>query len=395
MKNILFHCWPNENWMGGVYYIRNMAFALLQNKEAMQNLHIYILTGSKTAGVFQDLADDYGVIVLLSDKLTGMQRLIKRCKKIWYVNIRKKDVHRDLLPVVDKYHIDYIYPMCYRDDVYADKGIMWIPDLQHIYFPEYFPGKQLEQREKEYEYLARSHKKLVLSSESARADYCKAYPRFTKNLFVIPFVSAIEPYIIKNREEERIRRKYGLPERYFLVANQFWRHKNHKIVFEALHYAKDNGNAEMLVVCTGKPDDNRDASYAEEIRRYIRENHLERNLNILGFIDREDQLYLMKGCMAVIQPSLFEGWGTVVEDAKTLHKSVIMSDIAVHMEQKNEDCVIFERNNSRQLAEIMCSFWKKPDTEKSRSGYDFVEQAAVYGKLFYEMLGGGGTYKGW
>ncbi len=378
--------------MGGVYYVRNMAFALLQNEVAMQNLRVYILTGSRTAEVFQDLADKYGATVLLGDKLPLAQRLVKKCKKFWYVNIRKKNVHRDLLAVVDKYRIDYIFPMCYRDDVYGDKGIMWIPDLQHIHFPEYFPGRQLEQRVSEYEYLAKSHKKMVLSSESARGDYCKAYPGFTKNLFVIPFVSAIEPHILKtmkNEEMTRLRQKYGLPDKYFLVANQFWRHKNHRVVFEALDYAKKNGIGEMLVACTGRLDDNRDASYAEEIREYIREHRLEKNLKILGFIDRQDQLGLMKGCLAVVQPSLFEGWGTVVEDAKTLHKRVIMSDIAVHLEQKNKDCVLFERDNGKQLAEIMGAFWESPDAGKSSSEYDYVEQAAVYGEMFYGMLNSG------
>ena len=38
-----------------------------------------------------------------------------------------------------------------------------------------------------------------------------------------------------------------------------------------------------------------------------------------------------------MQPSLCEGWGTVLEDAKVLDKAVLLSDIPVHREQKNEN----------------------------------------------------------
>ena len=51
------------------------------------------------------------------------------------------------------------------------------------------------------------------------------------------------------------------------------------------------------------------------------------------FISREDQLGLMRDSLAVVQPSLFEGWGTVVEDAKTLGVQVLCSDIEIHHEE--------------------------------------------------------------
>lgn len=386
MKSILFHNWVNENWMGGVYYIRNMIFALLQNKEAMEELHIYILSNSTTANVFEDLKNNEKVTLILSDKLTYSQRLLKKIKKIWYADVLKKNVHRDLLLTVNKYKIDYIYPMCYKEDVYANKGISWIPDLQHIYYPEYFPGDSLNERKEQYEYFAKNHRKMVLSSNSVKEDYFKTYPGYTNNIYIIPFVSAIEMRIVQENKTEQTKKKYDITGKYFFVANQFWKHKNHRIVFEALAYAKKNKNIEITVVCTGRLEDYRNETYVEELRKYIQQNHLEENIKILGFIDREEQLQLMKGALAVIQPSLFEGWGTVVEDAKTLHKKIIMSDIAVHEEQKNADCTIFEKNNEKQLAKIMINFWKMGFAQSVDSDYNYKKQAAEYGKMFYDML---------
>ena len=53
----------------------------------------------------------------------------------------------------------------------------------------------------------------------------------------------------------------------------------------------------------------------------------------------------MRKAMAVIQPSLFEGWSTVVEDARALGKPMILSDFPVQIEQDPPSSDYFERNN--------------------------------------------------
>ena len=73
----------------------------------------------------------------------------------------------------------------------------------------------------------------------------------------------------------------------------------------------------------------------------------------LGFIDRIDQLVLMENAMAIIQPSLFEGWSTVVEDAKALNQTLIVSDIPVHKEQLKDKGNYFAPNDYDELAQKM------------------------------------------
>ena len=75
----------------------------------------------------------------------------------------------------------------------------------------------------------------------------------------------------------------------------------------------------------------------------------------LGLIERREQIVIMKNAHFLIQPSLFEGWGTVVEDAKVLDKTIILSDIEVHREQKNHKCVLFNPYDAGELAELISS----------------------------------------
>ena len=59
----------------------------------------------------------------------------------------------------------------------------------------------------------------------------------------------------------------------------------------------------------------------------------------------------MRRSLAVIQPSLFEGWSSVVEESRMLGKTIILSDLAVHYEQAPDFAVYFDRNNAKDLAE--------------------------------------------
>ena len=77
------------------------------------------------------------------------------------------------------------------------------------------------------------------------------------------------------------------------------------------------------------------------------------NIKLLGFVERTEQLAIMKNAQFIVQPSLCEGWGTVLEDAKVLNKVVLLSNIPVHQEQQNKKCVLFDPHDPKQLAETI------------------------------------------
>jgi hypothetical protein len=61
--------------------------------------------------------------------------------------------------------------------------------------------------------------------------------------------------------------------------------------------------------------------------------------------------------MAVVQPSLFEGWSTVVEDARALGKRQFLSDIQVHVEQNPPNAVYFSPHSPEALARVIETAW--------------------------------------
>jgi hypothetical protein len=79
----------------------------------------------------------------------------------------------------------------------------------------------------------------------------------------------------------------------------------------------------------------------------------------LGLIDFKDVVCLLRYAKAVINPSLFEGWSTTVEECKSIGKNMILSNIRVHREQNPPDSVYFDPHNSQELASIMEQQWKQ------------------------------------
>ncbi len=89
------------------------------------------------------------------------------------------------------------------------------------------------------------------------------------------------------------------------------------------------------------------------MRRLAQELGLGHRARFLGFIPRRDQLGLLTGAVAVIQPSLCEGWSTTVEDAKSLGRRVLASDIAVHREQLGKTADFFGGEDAAALAALL------------------------------------------
>ena len=264
----------------------------------------------------------------------------------------------------------------------------WIPDFQYRYLPQMFTDKQRETFERVYSSVARNAPVVILSSKSAEQDFQRFYPHAASRSAVMTFVSPIDPEWLRPDPGEA-QAKYGLPDRFFLVSNQFWKHKDHFTVIEAVGTLKERG-IECVVACTGSVDE-KDMPYFQTIRDKIDSLKLGKQVRILGFIPRVDQIQLMRRSLAVIQPSLFEGWSTVVEDARSLSKPVLLSDFPVHMEQDPPDAFYFPRGDYGKLADLMAKAWETyepgPDPEREARAQTANGQRLVdYGRRFLSIV---------
>jgi glycosyltransferase involved in cell wall biosynthesis len=85
----------------------------------------------------------------------------------------------------------------------------------------------------------------------------------------------------------------------------------------------------------------------------------------------------MNSAVAIVQPSLFEGWSTVIEDAMAMSRNVIASDLDVNIEQLGDNGFYFERNSADGLASVLNNFIPKQinysyKLKQLKFGMDFI-----------------------
>ncbi len=197
--------------------------------------------------------------------------------------------------------------------------------------PEMFDPVEAENYDRGVRHIALYATRVLLSSHATQKDFDRLLPEYKDKVQVIPFAAWINDDVYAE-DSRQILDEYHLTEKFFYLPNQFWKHKNHRIVLDTLEICL-RSNPNITVAASGSMSDFRNPSYPSEFVAEIARRGLRENFVLLGFIPRKHVYALMRQSLAILQPSLFEGWSTSVEEAKSLGKQIIVSDLDVHREQ--------------------------------------------------------------
>lgn len=266
--------------------------------------------------------------------------------------------------LISSYQVDGLFPFNDFPVPIISKTIItsWIPDFQHKFYPQFFTRMNLLLREKRFKTIINRTNVVVFSSNNALMHFKNFYTRPTDlSVKVLQFISMIKDYPLTPFDD--VKEKYGLTLPFFLVSNQFYEHKNHITVLKAIKLLKEEG-FQFQVIFSGKTEDYRNPGFYPSLLALIESNGLGSHIQILGLIPREDQLSILVNSLSVIQPSKFEGWSTIIEDAKTLRHQIICSKIPVHVEQLGDNGFYFNADSDVELAEHMRDFIQGNITKK-------------------------------
>lgn len=229
--------------------------------------------------------------------------------------------------------------------------IAWIPDFQHRRMPWMFSYVNRVRRDLGYRALTRTAAVILLSSEAARADCESVYPESRGKTTVAHFAVRIGRGAL-SQDIADCRARYELPERYLYLPNQFWKHKNHIAVVEAMRILSARGSSVVLVL-SGAQSDVRHPGYAQQVLDRIRTSDLVAGIRVLGLVPYEDVITLMRGSQALVNPSLSEGWSTTVEEAKLLSVPLVLSSLDVHREQAGDAALYFDPSSPEEIANAL------------------------------------------
>lgn len=348
----------DKDWIAGSYYILNLVNALCRLKDE-EKPELVILSYSQEE--YESIqATGYPYLTfhrLYKNDLWASYRLSERIlNRLSRILTGKMPVYRSETYKRFAGKLDLLFPAI--SNVYFSEiknRLFWIPDFQEHFLPHFFSEQEIGNRKAHQEMLAERGLPVVFSSNNALQHFKKLYPHAKSKVFVLPFAVTHPAYT--DIPAGQLFLRYNIDRPYFFCPNQFWAHKNHITVLKAINILRQQGQKEILVVFSGKEYDNRNPGFFEELKHYVKENKLEAQVRFLGFIEREDQLQLMNKAICVVQPSLFEGWSTVIEDAKSMSQYVVASDLPVHREQlPGGNVTFFNPADEAALAELLKRF---------------------------------------
>lgn len=367
----------NDKWIAGAYYIINIIHALNTLEDNEKPILILLADSKDNFDAVQNETNypylEFIQFPVIAKEYTIIERVINKISRIL--------IHKNLIVNKPVYPIlDFLYPTVINDISTNLKKVNWIPDFQEDHLPHFFSNEEIIKRKARQTKLAEDSDVIVLSSYDAECDFKRLYPNAKSATFVLQFAVTHPDFSNENIEENL--KNYNLPTTYFFAPNQFWAHKNHIVILKAIKLLKEKG-INITVAMSGKEYDNRNLDNFKNIKDYISQNQLENNIIFLGFLPRKVQLCLMKNSLAIIQPSLFEGWSTVVEDAKALNKYIILSNINVHKEQIHQNVSFFNPHQPEALATILENYQlNTPPFIPTK----YSDNVRSFGKRFMELV---------
>jgi glycosyltransferase involved in cell wall biosynthesis len=379
-KKILFVIKGGSEWMGGLHYIKNL-IKTVKYFNSLYTIDLLVYTRSQAA-LFADVKPDISEIHIY-DEAIATTNLIKRLQ--WWSKRKTGHIfHPGLDEFIRKHGYQFAYPCLPRKDFTYYRFAEWIPDFQYRHFPDGSNPTEIAGRKEQNTFVTKNAPLIYVSSYHALRDCEELFPLSKGKIEVMQFCVFSDPVQFPDTLE-KIRNVYSIPAKYFMVSNLLAPTKNLEVVIRAAGILKKRGIS-MPVVVSGDIHDYRNPDFKHGIFQLISRENVREEIIMLGLLPRIVQKQLLVNALAILQPSRFEGWNTLVEEAKWLGKEIILSDIPVHLEQAPSLATYFKDNDAEDLAvKLETSFNSavtKPEKNEIAVSPAYTENIAGFAKHF-------------
>jgi glycosyltransferase involved in cell wall biosynthesis len=242
--------------------------------------------------------------------------------------------------------------------------LMAIHDLQHRLQPE-FPEVSSNGERESREYCLRNGSRyatlLLADSEVGREDILSFYGCYgvtPDRVKVLPFLPA--PYLAVDVGEDercRVRRAYGLPAHYIFYPAQFWPHKNHLRIVQALGLLRHDQNLRVpIVLCGSHSGEIRKRAY-QQMMSLIAQRGLRADVHYLGYVPERDMSAIYTLATALVMPTFFGPTNIPVLEAWSFGCPVLTSNIRGIREQAEDAALLVDPRSVESIAEGIRRIW--------------------------------------
>ena len=221
--------------------------------------------------------------------------------------------------------------------------VLTVMDLCHQDYPEFSEVSSFNTFELRQKVLNYAIPKSVFTIVESEALKRKVNFFFKKQLDkIIPIPNTFSSFLNDNFK------KYDVSifkSNYLFYPAQYWEHKNHIRILEALKLLKEQNIIKNVVFCGS------DRGNKNFILKKIKEFKLENQVEVLGFVPTNDLYNLYLNCTAVLMPTYFGPTNIPPLDAWYLKKPIIYSK---HLEEQTKNgALYFDPDSPEELAKCI------------------------------------------
>ena len=234
----------------------------------------------------------------------------------------------------------------------AVPALVSIHDLMHRYerrFPESASGWEYFSRERNLVNICRWSKGVLVDSEIGRRHVHECYAMPTERIFVLPYTA---PSTISTaRTPPDFNRRYRLPEKFLFYPAQFWAHKNHKGLIEAISLLKKD-HPDLKLVLAGS----RKNAY-DSVVNLVRALGLADDVMFLGYVPEDDISELYRRARALVMPTFYGPTNIPPLEAFAVGCPVAISGIYAMPEQVGDAALVFNPESTVEIAACIRRLW--------------------------------------
>jgi glycosyltransferase involved in cell wall biosynthesis len=227
-------------------------------------------------------------------------------------------------------YVTTLFDLCHRDT----------PE-----FPEVREFGEFQAREHHFNTHLTSATLILADSAALAAAATRRYGVDAERMLAMPYTPATFLDARTSSETPAVVQKYGLAEGYLFYPAQFWAHKNHARILEALALLAQSGQRPQVVFCGS------DKGNLRHVEQLAAHHGLREQVRFLGFVPGADLRGLYDGCAAVVMPTYFGPTNLPALEAWMIGKPLVYSTFCA--EQAGDAALCVDPDSAEDLARAL------------------------------------------
>jgi len=254
--------------------------------------------------------------------------------------------------------------------VVTQPSAVMMPDVQHEFFPEFFEPHVLQWRRQTYGPSALNADILFTLSEHAKTTIVEKFRIDPEKVVVIHLDADAEFRRPLPATPSAAFRALKLPAKYLYFPANFWPHKNHSNVLQALKIAASKGETDLHLVLSGSP------AGSEKLLDEVKQLGLRDRVHFKGYLDKQVIPEVYQNSLALLFATKFEGFGIPLLEAFYCGAPAITAHSGSCVEVSRDAAVLVDPLDAESIAGGILKIARDPELRKRliENGAERVKQ---------------------